>query len=127
MRTFFANCGALALMIPIGLLQSENTNAEDGFRRGNRRTIQTFARVQRYNDCSSRPVRPGSLSRCGVDNCGVAGCGTRLSTTRGCRSGNLRARRLLRLPGVSPGLLRLVRANPSAARHDAWSAARSSD
>lgn len=88
MRTFFATCGALALMIPVGLLQSENTNAQDGFRQGNRRTQETFSRVQRYNDGSSRQAQPRNVSRCGTDNCGVAVCDPRESTSRACRAGN---------------------------------------
>ena len=66
MRTFFATCGALALMIPVGLLQSENTNAQDGFRSNHRRTIRSFARVQNYNNCSSRQAPPRNVSRCGT-------------------------------------------------------------
>jgi thiol-disulfide isomerase/thioredoxin len=88
MRTFFATCGALALMIPVGLLQSENTNAQDGSRQGNRRTLQTFSRVQRYNDGSSRQAPPRNISRCGTDNCGEADCDSGMSTSGDCRSGN---------------------------------------
>ena len=88
MKTFFATCGALALMIPVGLLPSENTNAQDGFRRGHRRTIQTFTRVQRYNACSSRQAEPRNVGPCGVENCGVAGCDPRLRKAASCRSGN---------------------------------------
>jgi thiol-disulfide isomerase/thioredoxin len=87
MRTFFATCGALALMIPVGLLQSENTNAQDGFRRGNRRTIQALTRVQRYNACNSRRPQSRNISLCGVENCGVAGCDP-LVASGSCRSGN---------------------------------------
>lgn len=87
MRTFFATCGALALMIPVGLLQSENTNAQDGFRPNHRRTIRSFARVQRYNNCSARNRPVVQLSRCGLTNCGVAGCDPRFPTADGCRSG----------------------------------------
>lgn len=92
MRTFFATCGALALMIPVGLLQSENTNAQDGFRSNQRRTIRSFARVQNYNNCSSRnrpevQIRRYELSDCGVINCGVAGCDPRIATDNACRSG----------------------------------------
>lgn len=92
MRTFFATCGALALMIPVGLLQSENTNAQDGFRSNQRRTIRSFARIQNYNNCSSRNrpkvrIRRYELSNCGVINCGVADCDPRLATNNACRSG----------------------------------------
>lgn len=102
MRTFFATCGALALMIPVGLLQSENTNAQDGFRSSQRRTVRSFARVQNYNNCSSRNrpaerIRQYELSNCGVSNCGVINCGVincgvadcdpRLATNNACRSG----------------------------------------
>ena len=74
MRTFFATCGALALMIPVGLLPPENTNAQEGFRRGNRRTIQTFTRVQNYNFRNARRPESRNNGRCGIENCGLAGC-----------------------------------------------------
>lgn len=95
MRTFFATCGALTLMIPVGLLQSESTNAQDGFRSNQRRTIRSFARVQNYNNCASRNrpaerIRQYELSKCGVINCGVAGCDPRLTTNNVCRSGRCR-------------------------------------
>ena len=85
MRTFFATCGALALMIPVGLLQSENTNAQDENRSNHRRTVRSFARVQNYNDCSSRnrPAVRGNqygLADRGVDGCDVDGCDPRLGT-----------------------------------------------
>lgn len=86
MRTFFATCGALALMIPVGLLQSENTNAQDGFRKGNRRVVQAFSRVQRYNACNSRQPHPRILSLCGVEDCGAEGCDPRVSISN-CRNG----------------------------------------
>lgn len=89
-RHRFATCGALALMIPVGLLQSESTNAQDGFRRGNRRTIQAFSRVQRYNACNSRRAEPRNIGRCGVANCGIEGCDPRLAKAASCRSGNCR-------------------------------------
>ena len=87
MRTFFATCGALALMIPVGLLQPENTSAQDGFRRNHRRTIRSFTRVQSYNNCSSRNRPAVQVSRCGLTNCGVAGCDPRLTAAKACRSG----------------------------------------
>lgn len=87
MRTFFATCGALALMIPVGLLQSENTNAQDGFRPHHRRTIRSFTRVRSYNNCSSRNRPAVQLSRCGLTSCGVAGCDPRVPTVIACRSG----------------------------------------
>ena len=65
MRTFFATCGALALMIPVGLLQSENTNAQDGLRRTQNQMIRPFYRVRQYNACSSRQSAPFSPGRCG--------------------------------------------------------------
>ncbi len=90
MRTFFATCGALALIIPVGLLQSENTNAQDGFRPNHRRTIRSFARVQSYNNCSSRNRPAVQVSRCGLANCGVAGCDPRFPNPDACRSGRCR-------------------------------------
>ena len=87
MRTFFATCGALALMIPVGLLQSENTNAQDGLRSNHRRTVRSFARVQNYNDCSSRNRPAVRVSECGVTNCGVEGCDPRVAAGTACQSG----------------------------------------
>lgn len=87
MRTFFATCGALALMIPVGLLQSENTNAQDGLRRTQNQTIRPFNRVRQYNACSSRRSAPVNLRRCGIDGCNVPECVPRLIETRDCRSG----------------------------------------
>jgi thiol-disulfide isomerase/thioredoxin len=87
MRTFFATCGALALMIPVGMLQSEHTNAQDGFRPNHRRTVRSFTRVQSYNNCSTRNRPAVQVSRCGLTSCGVAGCDARLPTANACRSG----------------------------------------
>jgi hypothetical protein len=55
MRTFFATCGALALMIPMGLLQSENTNAQDGLRRTQNQTIRpSIQRLLIQTICTSQ-------------------------------------------------------------------------
>lgn len=90
MRTFLATCGAMALMIPVGLLQSENTNAQDGFRPSHRQTIRSFTRIQNYNNCSSSRRRVVQVSPCGLTNCDVAGCDPRLPAADACRSGRCR-------------------------------------
>lgn len=92
MRTFFATCGALALTIPMGLLQSENTNAQDGLRSNQRRNIRSFARVQNHGTCSSRNrptvhIRQYERPDCGVINYGARGGDPRLAADNARHSG----------------------------------------
>jgi len=92
MSTFFATCGALALTIPVGLLQSENTNAQDVRHPNQRRNIRFFAGVQHHSNCSSRNrptvrIRQYELADCGVINHKITSCDPRLAADNACHSG----------------------------------------
>lgn len=87
MRTFFATCGALALMIPVGLMQSENTNAQDGYRQPRSQSVRPFYRVRRYNRESNRQSAPAPAERCGNEVPGVPECETRSLQRSGCATG----------------------------------------
>lgn len=69
MRTFLATCGALALMIPLGLVPSGTSVAEDRYRQGHRRPPRPLLDARRH-----RIQPPGAEVFFGVHQCRVCGC-----------------------------------------------------
>lgn len=87
MRTFFATCGALALMIPVGLMHSAKTNAQDGYRQPRSRSARPFYRVQQYNNSSCSPSAPDAKGRRGNGCVEVPGDKRRTPQPSGCTTG----------------------------------------
>lgn len=104
MRTFLAICGAVALMIPVGLMPSGNSVAEDGYRRGQPQTMRPSSQVRRSSTQPFRLVGPAMPNCCELDVCAVTDCpGCRefcqgRCDQPGCRAQRRRMRRNLTPP-----------------------------
>lgn len=103
MRTFFATCGALTLMIPVGLIQSGNSVAEDGFRRGRPQTMWSSRPPRRAIAQPSRSAAPARPGCCELDACAVTDCARCMESCQGlCEQSGCRAQRRGIVRNLSP-------------------------